>query len=259
MEANCMELAKQTASVVSSPLQNLQLVSDSSVQNTKIGLLGCLNPDTYNQKEMFYLSPTSFRIRLVDSNKTINPPALINPSYPNSYEMIFFDRGSDNLNPDGWVNLFNINARALLNVSTNTPWVVTWDFDGSYGVQTATIKGLSFARETVIGADGNIKEFGKWRICSAPAFGTIRVTFLNKDNNHLNNLGWAYHEFMTGTGINSVDYPDAVSAIKALVNANATNNIFNVSSSGGVDTIKLRSDWKNSYSSFPGLEVFIGV
>ena len=208
---------------------------------------------------MFYLSPVSFRIRLIDNDRTIIPPALSNASYPNSYEMIFFDRGTDNANPEGWINLFNINARALLNVVKGTPWMIRWDFDGSYGIQTATIKGVSFSRETIIGDDGQIKGFGKWKICSSTAYGSIRITFLNKDNNHLNNFGWAYHEFMTDVGINSIDYPDAVSAIKSLKNANVSNNIFEISSEGGKEVVKLKKDWKTSYPTFPGLEVFIGI
>lgn len=255
-----MDVGKQTAAVTSTALQKLELVNDSVVQNEKIGLLGCLNPDSYNQKDMFYLSPVSFRIRLIDNNKTINPPALSNPKYPNSYEIIFFDRGSDNANPEGWLDLYNINARTLLNIEKDTPWKITWDFDGSYGIQTAIINGVSFSRDTEIGNDGNIKGFKKWRINSPIQYGAIRATFSEKDVDHNNNLGWTNAEFMTAVGINQTDNPYSFSVIKKLVNANILNKAFRINNDGGKESIKLVQNWKTVYPNFVGnLEIFIGV
>jgi hypothetical protein len=249
-----MNIGSQTAAVTASPIQKLELVNDSEIQNSKIGILGCLNPDSSLQRDMFYISPTSFKIRLVDNNKAIVPPALSNPNYPNSYEMIFFDRGTDNDNPSGWINLYNINARTLLNIEKNEPWKIIWDFDGSYGIQTATIKGVSFSRTTAIKDDGSITGFNKWRINSDTAYGSIRPTFNTKDVNHLNNLGWMNSEYMKGTGITETDYPDAFNVIKKLINNNIVNNLFTIDTTGDKESIKLKT------VTFPtDIEVFIGI
>lgn len=234
-----MNLGRQTASVVSSPLRKIELVKDYELNNDSIGLLGCLNPESHNQKEMFYCSPTTYKIRLIDNDTTKLPPALSNPQYPNPYEMIFRDRGSDNNNPSDWVKLDKIYGRQALNVKEGTPWKVTWDFDGSYGIQTATIQGLSFTREATIDDSGRIQSFTHWKMQSNFYYGAIRVTFSSRPNNVANNmLGWASSSFMEGQGVDEQTYPEAFKSMKTGIN-NQLFPFLSINDTGGRHSIRI--------------------
>lgn len=236
-----MNLGKQTASVVSSPLRKIELVKDYELNNDSIGLLGCLNPESHNQKEMFYCSPTTYKIRLIDNDTTKLPPALSNPQYPNPYEMIFRDRGSDNNNPPDWVKLNKIYGRQALNIKEGTPWKVTWDFDGSYGIQTATIQGLSFTREAAIDDSGRIQSFTHWKMQSNFYYGAIRVTFSSRPNNVANNmLGWASSSFMEGQGVDEQTYPEAFKSMKTGIN-NQLFPFLSINDAGGRRSIRIKN------------------
>lgn len=242
-----MDIQRQTASVVSSPLRKIELVKDYELQNDSIGLLGCLNPESHNQKEMFYCSPTTYKIRLIDNDMAKLPPALSNPQYPNPYEMIFRDRGSDNNNPNDWVKLDKIYGRQALNVKQGTPWKVTWDFDGTYGIQTATIQGLSFTRETAIDDSDRIIGFTHWKMQSNFYYGAIRVTFSSRPNNVANNmLGWASSTFMIGQGVDEQTYPEAFKVMIQGTKAGLFPFLEDSNAAGRV-SIRMRDEISNRY------------
>lgn len=249
-----MDIQRQTASVVSSPLRKIELVKDYELQNDSIGLLGCLNPESHNQKEMFYCSPTTYKIRLIDNDMAKLPPALSNPQYPNPYEMIFRDRGSDNNNPNDWVKLDKIYGRQALNIKEGTPWKVTWDFDGSYGIQTATIQGLSFTREAAIDDSGRIQSFTHWKMQSNFYYGAIRVTFSSRPYNVANNmLGWASSTFMMGQGVDEQTYPEAFKSMKTGIN-NQLFPFLREHNAAGRDSIRM-IDINNRYFGVHGNQV----
>lgn len=244
-----MELGRQTASVVSSPLKQV-IINDTELQNNAIGLLGCLNPESHNQKDLFYFSPTTYRIRLTDNDTTKLPAALSNPQYPNSYEMLFYDRGSDSSNPEGWVNLSRVNARNLLQVSKNTVWDVKWDFDGKMGLQTATVNGATFSRVTTLD-NSNRTGFSPWRINRGEAYGATRASVINSNATYYNNMGWASPGFMLGTGIDQETYPECYKSISQTITDKITNDIFETVGNAGKIFIRLKQTIRD-------LDVFIG-
>lgn len=252
-----MDLGKQTAGVISSPIAQQSFVSSNELIDNNIGLLGVSNPESFNQRDLFYFSPQSIRIRIVDSDLNKLPSVLTNYSYPNSYEMIFYDRGADNKNPTRWVKLDTINGRALLGVEKNTPWKVTWDTDGTSGIQMAYIKHMTFYRETVQGNNGKASGFGNWQIKSVFPLGWTQYSYYTTNTSAPNYLGWMFNSYLRDNGgISSQKYPETVKCMVKMLSVASSTTYFSTAQNNTVINISRAINNGEILMVFVGMPVY---
>lgn len=230
-----MEILKQTAAVTGTPIQEIKPGQSNSLP-TSSGILGIVNPESYNQKELFYFSPYCFKIQLIDNGKNI-PQELINPSYPYSYECIFLDRGSNEANPSGWPRLNRIGGRNMFNVFAGTPWWVSWTWNGSIGYQILKITTLEFWRK------GQNNTWSSWELKSNNSYGEILAEYNPRSQSEVavNFAGWVLSSYVRLSRPGKSVYPFAAQAIltaKQTTNAGEAtiwieNNTFNSSETSG--------------------------
>lgn len=202
-----MEILKQTASVTGTPIQQIKPGQGSSLP-TSSGILGIVNPESYNQKELFYFSPYCFKIQLIDNRKDI-PQEIVNPSYPYSYECIFFDRGSNEANPVNWPRLNRIGGRAAFNVVNGTPWWVSWTWNGSFGYQIVKVNQIEFRRTAQNGA------WSHWELKSNNSYGDIMAEYNPRSQGEvaINFAGWVLSSYVRLSRPPKSAYPEAAQAI----------------------------------------------
>ena len=199
-----------TASVVANPLLE---INTADLSAKKIGILAVNNPESYNQRELGFIDPTSIQLRIDINDNIVN--LIENPNYGNNYNLIL-PRNKNSLSevykkngltPAGvekylakLPNLSVISANFLINTSIGGDfWEITWNYDGTFGKQTASYKGLKFARYSVN------KAFTKWSFCDdSNMIGTLRLDYLNIAQG-TNVMGWI--KTPTTVALNKSQYP----------------------------------------------------
>lgn len=199
-----------TASVVANPLLE---INTTDLYDKKIGILAVNNPESYNQRELGFIDPTSLQLRIDINDNIVN--LIENPNYGNNYNLIL-PRNKNNLSetytqngltPSGvetylakLPNLSSISADFLINTDIGGDfWEITWNYDGTFGKQIASYKGLKFARYSIN------KAFTNWSFCDdSSMIGTLRLDYLNIAQG-TNVMGWI--KTPTTVSLNKDQYP----------------------------------------------------
>ena len=247
-----------TASVVANPLLE---INTADLSAKKIGILAVNNPESYNQRELGFIDPTSIQLRIDINDNIVN--LIEDPNYGNNYNLIL-PRNKNSLSevykkngltPAGvdkylakLPNLSVISADFLINTGIGGDfWEITWNYDGTFGKQTASYKGLKFARYSVN------KAFTKWSFCDdSNMIGTLRLDYLNVTQG-TNVMGWI--KTPTTVALNKSQYPLLFDFIKTHWGKAASVNdglgTLTVTNEAGLYPRFVGNQWTGAFQSNP--------
>lgn len=217
-----MEILKQTAAVTGTPIQQ---ISTDKLITSDAYLLGINNPDSYNQKELFYFAQGQFRYTFQDTKGITKGDtiAIINDAKCKyCYDVIVYDKSNDGSVP-GMPILYRIGGRDALNINAHEinnnlePWKVSFMTDGTNGYQKATIRTITFFRHSIKGVWSN------WEMKSQLPYGFVVInnnyTFNENNLNVTNVLGFMHRRYAYETGFYKSQYPNAYATIEKLQRA----------------------------------------
>ena len=247
-----------TASVVANPLLE---INTADLSAKKIGILAVNNPESYNQRELGFIDPTSIQLRIDINDNIVN--LIEDPNYGNNYNLIL-PRNKNSLSevykkngltPAGvdkylakLPNLSVISADFLINTGIGGDfWEITWNYDGTFGKQTASYKGLKFARYSVN------KAFTKWSFCDdSNMIGTLRLDYLNVAQG-TNVMGWI--KTPTTVALNKSQYPLLFDFIKThwgkAASVNSSLGTLTVTNEAGLYPRFVGDQWTGAFQSNP--------